>query len=545
MQTNMTSSAGTEAHTGGVNSVASQITSRPVLAIVGVLLGAVTSVFTGRLLSIGLSDVQGAIGASSDAMSWLATSFNAANMFVGPLTVFMGAIFGPRRVLLWASLVFMLSELLSPLVAHNFGALIVLQFIAGLSAGTYYPLTITVVVRNLPLKLIHLGIAAYALDILASTHIATVLESWYMTNLSWHWIFWNALLVTPLLMACVFFGIPKQPLPQRTTKTDVWGFLYASAALTLIYCALDQGQRLDWLNSGVVCALLVSGAWLAAVAVIKRLRRPHPLVNLRFLATRNLLLLGVVLTCFRFLILAPTLLVPRYLELLHGYRPEQTGQVLAWVAIPELIAAPVAGLLLYKADSRLICAIGFALVGFACFADSRIDPGWTGETFVAMQVLNAIGLAFALTGLVTTILRNAVALGALQNPVNILTISCWFQTCRLFGGEIGKSLMLRFLQIQGTFHYTVLAQSLDGGWLTEERLKLLIAYLFSGGSGLDDAKLSAINVLASSLGQQIGMLAVRDGFILVALSAAFCLFVLGFITYAPPLVSPQRKSASG
>jgi DHA2 family multidrug resistance protein len=266
------------------------------------------------------------------------------------------------------------------------------------------------------------------------------------------------------------------------------------------------------------------------------------MLNLRFLATRNFLLLGVVLTCFRFLLLAPTLLVPKYLELFHMYRPDQTGQVLAWIAIPELIAAPVAGLLLYRMDSRLICAIGFALVGLTCLISSAITPGWTGETFVATQVINAIGLAFALTGMVTTIFRHAVALGALQNPVNLLTISCWFQTCRLFGGEFGKAIMVRFLAVQGTLHYTILAQHLDGGWLTEERLRLLIGNILSTSAAAVDARVGALDELGYSVKQQIGLLAISDGFILVSLCAAFCMLTLGLIAYAPPLVPAQKKS---
>src|SRR5271156_3256872 len=208
----------------------SQITIHPFVAVIGVLMGALTSVFTGRLLSIGLPDVQGAIGASSDAMSWVSTSFNAANMFIGPLTVFLGGLYGPRRILHWASVVFILSEFLSPFVAHNVAALAAMQFIAGLAAGTYYPLTITVVVRNLPMKYIHFGIAAYALDILASTHITTAIEAWYINHFSWQWIFWNALLTTPILMICIHFGIPRQPLPQKNPRNNLWGFLYASCA---------------------------------------------------------------------------------------------------------------------------------------------------------------------------------------------------------------------------------------------------------------------------------------------------------------------------
>ncbi len=122
-----------------------------------------------------------------------------------PLVVFLGGLLGPRRILLWASAVFMLAEFLSPFIAHNVGALIILQFIAGIAAGTYYPLTMTVIVRNLPLKYVHWGVAAYALDILASTHIATALEAWYINCLSWQWIFWNALIVTPLMMACLYW----------------------------------------------------------------------------------------------------------------------------------------------------------------------------------------------------------------------------------------------------------------------------------------------------------------------------------------------------
>jgi DHA2 family multidrug resistance protein len=545
MQTPNTIAGVAEAQTKESNSAFSPITIHPLVGVAGVLIGAMSYLFTSRLLSVGLADVQGAIGATSDAMSWVSTSFNAACMFIGPLTVFLGALYGPRRVLLWASVAFMLSELLSPLVAHNIGALIAMQIVAGLACGTYYPLTMTLMVRNLPLKYLHLGIAAYALDILGDTHIATALEAWYMNHLSWHWIFWNALWVTPLLMVCIYFGVPRQPLPQKGPHTNLWGFLYLSCALTLIFCGLDQGERLDWFNSGVINGFFVSGLFMLAVTIIKHMRQPSPLLNLRFLTARNFLLLGVVLTSFRFLLLAPVMLLPQYLEVLHGYRSDQTGQVLAWIAIPELIAAPIAGYLLYKMDSRLICAIGFALVGFTCFADSRIDPGWTGETFVVTQVLNAIGLAFALTGLIASILRNALALGALKNPNNILTISCWFHICRLFGAEIGKAIMVRFLKVQSTLHYTILAQHVDGGFLTEERLKLLVGHLFAAGAGYDDARVRALTELGTAMKQQIALLTISDGFLLVALCAACCLLVLGLMVYAPPIMPPQRESASG
>lgn len=543
MPADLTNTSNLPSHDKTSSPVSGQISTHPLLAILGILLGALTSIFTGRLLAIGLPDVQGAIGASADSISWLSTSYNAASMFMGPLVVFLGGIFGTRRILLWASAVFMLAEFMSPFVAQNMGALIILQFIAGLSAGTYYPLTVTLIVKNLPFKYLHLGIAAYALDILASTHIATALEAWYMSNLSWQWIFWNALLTTPLLMVCIYWGIPKQPLPASNPQTKLRGFLYASTGLALIFAGLDQGERLDWFNSGIVIAFLSTGVLLTALSIFSHLRNPNPLLNLRFLASRNLLLLGAVLILFRFLLLAPTLLIPQFLEALHEYRPDQTGQVLGWIAVVELIAAPTAGYLLYRVDSRLLCALGFAIAGLSCFIDSRIVPGWNGETFVATQIVNAVGIAFALTGLVFSILRNALVLGALKAPANMLSLAAWFHTCRLFGGELGKIVMVRFLAIQGTFHYTVLSQHIDGGWQTEERLRILVPKLFSAGSGLEDARFRAILEIGSSLKKQITLLAIGDSFVFIATSAALCMIILGFLRYAAPIISREKASS--
>jgi DHA2 family multidrug resistance protein len=516
-------------------------TTHPMVGIVAVLLGALTSVFTSRLLAVGLNDVAGAIGASSDSMTWVSTAYNASNMFIGPITVYLGGLLGARRVLLCSSVVFMLSELFSPIVAHDFRLFVFLQAIAGLSAGTYYPLTMTLIVRHLPMKFLHLGIAAYALDILASTHIATALEGWYMVNLSWHWVFWNALLITPLLMICLVIGIPKQPLPQRNPKLSFWGFLYASLGVTALYIALDQGERLDWLNSPVVVGLLAGFCILTVATLVRHSRQPNPMVNLKFLATRNFLLLGAILVVFRFLLLSPTLLLPNFLALVQGYRPEQTGQALAWVAIPQLIAAPIAGLVLYRADSRLVCGLGFATVAFACLLESRITPNWNAETFIPSQLLLAIGLAFALTGLITTIFRTALALGALKSPINILTISCWFQTCRLFGAEIGKSAMIRFLAIQNANNYNTLAHYVDGGWLTDERIKSLVGTVLPGSSGLADAGARSAIELGSALKLQIGILSLSNGFLFIALAATFCMLLIGFMVYTPPL-TPAKAS---
>src|SRR5262249_1653479 len=149
--------------------------------------------------------------------------------------------------------------------APNLTAMLVLLAIAGLALGPFYTLTMTFVARNLPPKLIIFGIAAYALDIIVSSHVGLYIHGWYMEHLSWHWIFWCGALMMPVAMLCLYHGVP--PVEQKETPN--WrGFLYMSSGLALIYGALDQGQRLDWWNSGTFVGMLAAGLLLLGAAVI-------------------------------------------------------------------------------------------------------------------------------------------------------------------------------------------------------------------------------------------------------------------------------------
>jgi len=108
----------------------------PVLGILGVLLGAGIVTLTGRLLSLGLADLKGNVGIGFDDGAWISSAFNIALMFIGPFTVYLGGLLGPRRVLLASAAVFTLVSLFLPLV-HSYSLLIVLMVVAGLSSGRW------------------------------------------------------------------------------------------------------------------------------------------------------------------------------------------------------------------------------------------------------------------------------------------------------------------------------------------------------------------------------------------------------------------------
>jgi MFS transporter, DHA2 family, multidrug resistance protein len=280
--------------------IPSQVSTRPLLGILGVVVGAGLVTLTGRILSLGLEDLKGHVGISYDDGAWLDSAYNAALMFIGPFTVYLGGLLGPRRILLLAAGVFTVTCAFLPLI-HSYSLLVAALIVAGLTSGTFYPLTLTFALRNIPLRYLPFTIALYATFVDGAVNIAPSLYGWYRDHLSWHWMFWNSAVIAPAMMVCIYFGIPPAPPRKKGSVAPSFvGFLYLSAGLAILFTAIQQGQRLDWWRSGVFNALFWSGSFLIMCALIRRLRGPNPLVALPYLWQRNTVLLGILLFWFRF-----------------------------------------------------------------------------------------------------------------------------------------------------------------------------------------------------------------------------------------------------
>src|ERR1700740_3599210 len=391
-------------------SVQPQFTTNPYVGILAVFLGAGLATLSSRLLSLGPPDPLGALGLSFGDASWLPTAFNMATMFSGVFVVFVNAFWGPRRILLPAAAIFAVACFLLPF-APNYQVMMALVIVAGLASGTFYSLTMTFVLTNLPKRLIIFGIAAYAADIVFVSNIASLQEGWFIDHLSWRWIFWNAALFTPVMLVCIHFGIPRRTNPEPRPS---WrGFTYFSLSLALLYGALDQGQRLYWLNSATIVAMLVSGLFLLGASIVRRLVQPNPVLNLKFLNTRNIIILATSIFVFKFMHLAAIVLVPGFLANIQLYRPLETGHALAWVALPMFATVWLAATIIIYTNSRLVLALGLTVCAICCWLWSHVDTSWSGNSFEIVELLLSLGLAASYVGLVGSIVLEALEAGAL------------------------------------------------------------------------------------------------------------------------------------
>jgi MFS transporter, DHA2 family, multidrug resistance protein len=390
---------------------------------------------------------------------------------------------------------------------------------------------------NMPPKYWAFGIAIYALNLELSLNISASLEGWYVEHHSWRWIFWQNVPLALIMSVCLHRGIAQKPITIRPPP-DLFALVAGGSGLALIYAALDQGNRLDWLNSGLVWGLLLAGALLLIAFLIHEAVTPRPLVNLKVVFGAPMPSQFMLIAFLRLTILSTAYLIPLFLGSVRGFRALEVGDTLIWIAIPQLIVCLLAALMLRRSDPRLVAAIGFIFISVACLMVAyNLTPIWGSDQFLPSQLLQSVGQSFALSGV--------VFFGILHlRPQDALTFGAVLQTARLMGGEIGSAFVVTLARVREQVASNLIGQHVQLG--DARVIQRLRAYGAVTTRVLDP-------IGAADRGQQVLGNVVRaaattqsviDAFIAVGLLTALTLLIIVFRKAAPegPASAPRLFS---
>jgi DHA2 family multidrug resistance protein len=299
----------------------------------------------------------------------------------------------------------------------------------------------------------------------------------------------------------------------------------------MIYAGLDQGNRLDWLNSGVVVGLIAAGGVLVAGFLIHESVTAHPGVKLRVVFGAPMPRLLVLVAFLRLTILSTAYLIPQYLQTVRGFRALEVGQTLVWIAAPQLIFCPLAALLLRRLDARLVSCIGFIFICAACLLVAHgLTPVWGSDQFLPSQMLQALGQSFALSGILFFAVLHL-------RPEDALSFGGAVQTARLMGGELGSAFVVTFVRVRSQTASNTIGQHVQmGDAAVGHRLSVYAAVAARAGGDASAAAARGALVLARVVRSAASTQGVIDAFI--ALAAMTALGLIFLVAHRPAPIGP-------
>ena len=249
-------------------------------------LGMFMAILDIQIVATSLPAIQSALGITPDRMSWIQTAYLTAEIVAIPLTGYLTARLGMRWLFVGAVSLFTTASL-GCSQSNGFEALVAWRIVQGFAGGTLIPTVFAAVFllfpeRTQPLATTVAGVAA----VLAPT-VGPIVGGWLTQTFSWHWLFRVNIGpgIVAALGAMLALRAPRHNL--RTSRRFDWAALvFLAAALAALELGLKDAPALGW-DAPRVIALLGGFMVCAILFVLRTLRVPQPLVELRCFTDRN------------------------------------------------------------------------------------------------------------------------------------------------------------------------------------------------------------------------------------------------------------------
>jgi MFS transporter, DHA2 family, multidrug resistance protein len=500
----------------------------PLLAAAAALLGAFIFSFDQRLFGMGLPDLRGAFGLTFDEGSWLTTAATAPLILVAPAVSWLVAVFGARRVLVGPTLIYAVISLVIPLV-RDYESLLILHFIHGALLGIFVPATIMILLHNLPMKWWLAGLAAYSFRLTFSSNSGVSLAGYYLQHAGWEWLYWQgALLALPMALLMVL-GSPREDIQREPLANADWGgILLLGTGLALIYAGLDQGNRLDWFESGTVTSLLAGGAALVIGFFVNEALVQQPFASAKAIMSRNIGLVLLGLIAYQATSLSNAMLVPNFLAVVRHLRPEQFGDLLlTHTALPLIVVVLAAFFLLRRIDVRIVMILGFTSFAIAGWMGTYVTHEWSPDDFIPMALIQSLGQGLTFTGLLVFAISNT-------NPAHATAFAAYIAVWRVNMVEFNGVAMATWLRVREQIHSHLVGLHVsEGDNDVVQTLTHLVGRFAGHGAAIEETLARATSTLASFVRREADVLSIIDGFEVTFWAAIAGLLLISLMRAAP------------
>lgn len=465
--------------------------------------------------NVALPDMMGSLGATSEQITWVLTSFSMAEAICIPLAGFLTLRFGERQLLLYSIAGFIVMSAMCG-QADSLMEMIFFRIFQGVFGAAVIPLSQSVLMQVYPKEEQGRAMALFSIGVMVGPVLGPVIGGILTEHLNWRWVFYINLPVGGVCLLLIFRNIQ---ISNRGKSSVDWLLIITMAlGIGLLQMVLSQGNEKNWFSSDFILLSTIISVLMITTFIIRSFWTKGEIAPVWLLKDRNLAISCLIVSCFAVGTFGVLQLQPMLLQELLNYPVETSGFIMAPRGLASAVVLIIAAPLMDKLDSRVLIFIGLVLNAVGVWQMSlyslEIDPFW----IVLPSIIQGAGLGIVFAPL------SKIAFSTLD-PTFITGGTAMFNLCRTIGSSIGIAVINTYFSYVKQLEW----QSLGGSLSPDNRLLQNYAEV----TGQNITNTAFLQQIAALLKQQSSMLA----FI-------YCFMLMVFIYVALMLLLPLFKNRS-
>ena len=415
-----------------------------------VILATLMQALDSTIANVALPHMQGSISASQDQIDWVLTSYIAAAAIMTPLTGYLAAHLGTRRLFLTAIAGFTIASMLCG-IAQSLPQIVLFRLLQGMFGAPLVPLSQAVLLNIYPKERQGFAMALFGMGAMAGPVLGPVIGGWLTDEYSWRFVFYINLPVGILDFLGMMIFLPATE-PGAAQKLDWLGFGTLSVAICAFQILLDRGEQLDWFASDEIWIEAVLAAGSFYVFLVHTFTSDKPFVNPRLFLDRSFVAGTLIIFTVGLTYYASLALQPPYLQTLMNYPVVTAGLVMGPRGIGTMFAMLLVGQLMGRVNTRLLLGIGLALTAWTFYAMTGWTPNVSQTTIIVIGLIQGAGLGFLFVPL-SALTLSTLSLEQRTEGSGIYNLS------RNIGSSVGISVVNALLTTNTQVNHADIAKS--------------------------------------------------------------------------------------
>jgi EmrB/QacA subfamily drug resistance transporter len=401
------------------------------LVFAGLMLVLLLAALDQTIVATALPTIVGDLGGLSQ-LAWVTSAFLLAQTVVTPIYGKLGDLYGRKRILQSAIILFLLGSALCG-QANSMTELIAFRAVQGLGAGGLVVLIQASIGDIVPPRERGRYQGLFGAVFGVASVGGPLLGGLIVQAISWRWIFYVNLPIGLASLAVLGVTLPASKATARPSIDYVGAALLAAGLSAIVLLTSLGGNTWAWGSSQVAVAGVLGVLLLTAFGVFER-RAREPIVPPTLLRNPVFAVSGSLSLIVGFALFGAVTFLPLYFQTVDAASPTGSGLRLLPMMAGVLTMSILSGQLISRTGRyKMFPIIGTALMTLGLGLLSRLDVGTSLLTSSLFLLVLGLGLGSVMQVLILVV-QNAVDFSILGAATSAVTLA------RGIGGSLGTAV---------------------------------------------------------------------------------------------------------